>query len=445
MTIENIDVQKIGQMKKGALLFMTLVFMTGSVSAQEPPHRDTLGVEVYYRRGYSTMDSSLRDNRARLESFSERLRALQQDTAYRIRQVRIVSGTSPEGTTRANERLSKKRSDWTRTYLDRRFPSWNVPFDILSEGEDWAGLAALVEASRMPARDEVLDILRNTPVWVIENGKVVDGRKRQLGMLQGGRPWRYMEEHFFPELRRSTVRVVYERVALPTAVESVPEEQAPVRESEPEYTTELVAEPAPVAAEEPATAERKPFYMVLKTNLLYDAALVPNIGVEFYVGRGWTIGADWMYAWWNSHRKHNYWRIYGGEVGVRKYFGRRAQEKPLTGHHLGVYGQMLTYDFETGGKGYMGGKPGGTLWDRMSWGVGVEYGYSLPIGRRLNLDFGIGVGYLGGEYREYIPVDDHYVWQATKQRRWFGPTKAEVSLVWLIGRGNYNEKKGGKR
>ena len=35
----------------------------------------------------------------------------------------------------------------------------------------------------------------------------------------------------------------------------------------------------------------------------------------------------------------------------------------------------------------------------------------------------------------YIPLDGHYVWQTTKNRRWFGPTKAGISLVWLIGRG----------
>ena len=294
----------------------------------------------------------------------------------------------------------------------------------------------------MPARDEVLHILRNTPVWVVENGKVVDSRKRRLGMLQGGRPWNYMEEHFFPELRRSTVRVIYECAAKPDEGENQPAVQVPASPSRTECPTE------PVPAGEMgsvASAQDKPFYMALKTNLLYDAALVPNIGAEFYVGRGWSVGVNWMYAWWNSDRKHDYWRIYGGELELRKYFGRRAKEKPLTGHHLGVYGQMLTYDFETGGKGYMGGKPGGTLWNKMNWGAGIEYGYSLPIGRRLNLDFGIGVGYLGGEYWEYMPVDNHYVWQTTKQRHWFGPTKAEVSLVWLLGRGNYNAKKGGKR
>ena len=54
----------------------------------------------------------------------------------------------------------------------------------------------------------------------------------------------------------------------------------------------------------------------------------------------------------------------------------------------------------------------------------------------------IGVGYIGGEYWEYKPVDDCYVWQATKRRHWWGPTKAEVSLVWLIGRDNVNRKGG---
>lgn len=120
-------------------------------------------------------------------------------------------------------------------------------------------------------------------------------------------------------------------------------------------------------------------------------------------------------------------------------------EKPLAGHHIGLYGRIFTYDFETGGTGYMGGKPGGTLWDKMNYSVGLEYGYSLPVARRLNLDFVIGVGYWGGEYHKYAPIDGHYVWKETRRRHWFGLTEAEISLVWLLGRGNYNEKKGGRQ
>lgn len=80
------------------------------------------------------------------------------------------------------------------------------------------------------------------------------------------------------------------------------------------------------------------------------------------------------------------------------------------------------------------------LWWRLS------YGYSLPLRRRLNMDFTIGIGYLTGTYMEYIPIDACYVWQATKNRHWWGPTKAEISLVWLLGRENINQgKKGGRK
>ncbi len=189
---------------------------------------------------------------------------------------------------------------------------------------------------------------------------------------------------------------------------------------------------------------RRSLCMALKTNMLYDALLVPCIGAEFSLGRGWSVAANWIYAWWKNNSRHNYWRVYGGDLGVRKYIGSKERQLLLTGHHLGLYGQILTYDLALGGRGYMAGKPGGNLFDKANYAVGAEYGYSLPVGRRINIDFAIGIGYMGGTYHEYLPIDGCYVWQCTKQRRWFGPTKAEVSLVWRIGRGT-DFRKGGKR
>ena len=83
----------------------------------------------------------------------------------------------------------------------------------------------------------------------------------------------------------------------------------------------------------------------------------------------------------------------------------------------------------------------------MNYTIGAEYGYSMPVARRLNIDFSLAAGYMGGRYYEYTPLDGHYVWQATKNRKWIGPTKVEVSLVWLLGHGNYNTKtkKGGEK
>ena len=158
----------------------------------------------------------------------------------------------------------------------------------------------------------------------------------------------------------------------------------------------------------------------LSTNLLYDAALIPNIGLEVSLGKQWTIGADWFYTRFSSNSRHRYWQGYGGYLTVRRYFGNGPQPSNpdyarLTGHHLGVYALGLTYDVEWGGKGYQA--------DKFGFGGGVEYGYALPI----------------------EPADDdtgHYVWEATKKRNWWGPTKAAITLRWDIGK---HSKKGDRR
>lgn len=437
----------------GALLSGAVV---SPVAAQQktPGSDDTLAVRVYFQRGYSFFEPSFQGNGARLDDFVERYRAACGDSSLRVAGVQIESGASPDGYCPMNVRLSEKRVNYIVAYLRERvsLPDENVR--IASRGIDWRGLAELVRTSDVAYKEEILAILCDE--------SLPDNRKQRLLALRGGEPYWELYRRFFPELRASSVSVVYHGETLPSAADSAAKDPEPAHADtlptvDPDATAiadtsvnpvaeQLSGVIAPHVVDGLSRPSRKPFYMALKTNLLYDLALVPNIGAEFYLGRGWSVGADWMYAWWDRDPRHDYWRIYGGELGVRKYFGRRAQEKPLTGHHLGVYGQMLTYDFELGGKGYMGGLPGGTLWDKMNWGVGIEYGYSLPIGRRLNLDFNLGVGYLGGEYREYVPMDDCYVWQATKKLRWFGPTKAEVSLVWLIGAKNKNHKvKGGRR
>ena len=193
--------------------------------------------------------------------------------------------------------------------------------------------------------------------------------------------------------------------------------------------------------------QRRPWLIALKTNLLYDAAVIPNIGIEISLGKRFTISADWFYTWFSSDNRHRYWQGYGGYLTVRKYFGgnkhqtsdlRPQTSLPFTGHHLGLYGLGMTYDVEWGGRGYQAA--------RFGFGGGVEYGYSARIGRRLCLDFNLGLGFQDGEYKEYLPTDDgtgHYVWQSTHKRHWWGPTKAEVTLKWILG--PLREKKGGAR
>lgn len=350
-----------------------------------------------------------------------------------------MGGASPEGSIKFNKWLSEKRAGVLFDYLSR----YSVLPDSLKTthflGRDWNGLIRMVKDDpKVPYKDETLALLREIADEV--QGKIAS-KGDHLGRIQrlrGGVPYWYMYKKHFPELRASQLHLWYEKVRNPIAPIPQPKTELFIPPVDTVFVHDTVYVNVPYCPE-------KPFYMDVRTNMLYDALLIPNIGVEFYLGKDWSVVANWMYGWWKRDPSHWYWRAYGGDIAVRKWFGRVAKEKPLTGHHLGVYGQIFTYDLETGGKGYMGGKPGGTLWDKMNWAAGVEYGYSLPIAQRLNIDFTIGVGYWGGTYHEYKPVDNCYVWQCTKQRHWFGPTKAEVSLVWLIGKGNYNKEKGGKR
>lgn len=395
---------------------------------------DTVSVQLYFRQGQSSLDMNYRGNRRSLESFVGRMRLIPKDTVSydsngrkrisSIRAINIFAGASPEGSSSFNAELSLRRAESIRRLLERNLPGYSDRFVVHAVGVDWAGLQRLAQSDpSLPQRDSVLHILSNVPEWVTEGGEVVDGRKRRLMNLGGGASWNYMSRHYFGELRGAGGKIYSE-------IETYVLNFEPVHYGVPGCSLPP-KEGVPVIRRAPVPVEQKPpFYMGVRTNMLYDVALIPNIGVEFSIGRGWTIGVDWMYSWWKLERQNYFWRTYGGDLYVRRYFGRASSAKPLTGHHIGLYGQMLTYDFELGGPGLLS--------DRWSWGGGIEYGYTLPVARRVNIDFSIGVGYLGGEVKRYEPLDGHYVWRSTSYRHWIGPTKGEISLVVLLGRGNIN-------
>lgn len=411
---------------------------------------DSLRTTIYYRTASARLELPYMDNDRHLAALGDSIRSLGADPAVVLRRILIQASASPDGNTKYNKELARKRGEDLRDYLKNNLSLPDSIFTLQSLGEGWDELAEKLARTDVPWRDKALAIIRDTPEWVVREGKVVDGRKRQLMNLSGGRAWQYMMENLFDSLRSGALVVC--EVERMEQVKPEPEPtSAEVRQAtdmtadnteetpstEPESTATLYNKEDETVPQDNTEVGNggKPFFMAVKTNLLYDAALVPNVGLEFYLGKGWSVCGDWMHAWWSKDAKHRYWRVYGGELEVRKYFGRKAAEKPLQGHHLGVYAQGLTYDFETGGKGYL---------SDFGYGVGVEYGYSLPVAKRLNIDFGLGVGYGGGKYKVYDPEDGCYVYKETKKRRWFGPTKAEISLVWLLGHGNENKKGGTK-
>lgn len=400
----------------------------------------TDSVRIQFRQGKSAMDLSIAGNKEALERISDMLDTEKDDSVFRIRHILVTGAASPEGSIAINRSLSERRARTLFSLFSEKTALPDSLMKFVFAGRDWNGLIRMVlKDNDIPYKEETLGVLED-----LASDKSGTDHISKLKEFRHGEPYWYMYRKLFPELRASYLHIEYEKVPSKRALTGI-KVPAVKKDFNVALGTPVKSSPAtaPIAATDNPKPAQEPenHYFALKSNLLYDAALVPNVGAEFYLGRNWTLSAGWAYAWWKNDNSHFYWRVYGGELGIRRWFGKAAGKKPFTGHHIGVYGNIFTYDFEVGGRGQIGGKPKGTLYDKANYSAGIEYGYSLPIARRLNLDFVIGAGYMGGQYWEYTPAEGYYRWQATKSRNWFGPTKAEVSLVWLIGRGNYNERR----
>lgn len=425
---------------------MVIVFLISSLSVAEAmvtsENKDSVVTEIfsiYYECDSTTVNPEYLDNKAQITRILRYIK-----NSPRIDSITIYSWVSPEGKYEHNLSLSKERANTAKRFLLSNSPDSlklnSSKIKISPIAENWEGLIAKVkECYHFSNRDAVLEILCDE---TISN----DVRKWKLKCLDRGLSWRYMINNYMPSLRAASWVCVWGEILEPLKAHPAPAYQIPAPLKA--YSAPAYQIPAPVSGLAIQKSEDKPQMRStfgIKTNLLYDALLVPNLGIEFYLSKNVSLAANWMYAWWKNDPAHWYWRTYGGDVGLRFWFGKKVKERRFAGHHLGFYGQVVTYDIAFGSRGQIGGVPGGAIWDRTNFGGGLEYGYSVPVGKRLNLDFSIGVGYLGGEYTEYITQDDCYVWQATKYRNWIGPTKAEFSLVWVLGGGKADKKKGGER
>ena len=185
----------------------------------------------------------------------------------------------------------------------------------------------------------------------------------------------------------------------------------------------------------PLPEQEKSIRLSVKTNLLLDWLLVPNVHTEVQIKDNWSAALSYMHAWWSRDSHRFYHRFYGGDLGVHFRFPHPNQAlHPLTGHFIGAYVGFFSYDFEWGGKGHQG---------RFNPYVGINYGYTQSIGDNWAIEWAIGLGYTGGKYYRYRPEKECYRWEATERYRYWGPLKAEISVV-----KNFSiplKKKGGAR
>lgn len=416
---------------------------------------DTIYIHIHFRQGYSSLDSAFADNNIRLKRLAALLDSVASDPLVSIKSVTIKGAASPEGSASLNDRLSERRAQNARAYILSHTSLKDSIVRTVPSGVDWKMLSELVAATDQPWRDEALNIIANTPIWIFKDKKIVGGRNQQLQSLRAGQTWKYMSENFFPPMRNARYCIIYEWEAVsPATGKTIATEvidtltaETPSVITVPDTTIvfldslvndTLAVNPTVKATPEAETGSK--FTILLKTNMLYDAVLTPNIGVEIPIGQRISVEADWMYARWNKASAHKYWRIYGGDLSIYTRLGKsRVIDDRFAGHFIGAYGSVNVYDFQFGDRK-------GILSDKWNYAAGIAYKYSFPVAHRLYIECSLGVGYMWGVYKKHRPIDNCDVWLSTHRLHWFGPTRAGISLAWMIG-GTENDKdrKGGSR
>lgn len=417
--------------------FLIFLYAFVPVAALASGGGDTLSVRIHFAKSSSEVDSAFSDN-------AEALRRLEATLGSDkgVASVTVRGSASPEGTRSFNDRLAAARTAAASELCGHLEPMHDGA-DI-----DWTLLGEMIERSGAEWSGEAVSIISKGDV--ARKTMPADSRVYALRNLRGGRAWKYMTEHIFPAMRYAECTLALHPAQADGAetLRKLPDGPALSDNKEVDGIvryTDGAADASAAGGGVGDAGQTGPAMqagsgggvkLALKTNLLYDAALIPNLGLELEFARNWSASVNWMYAWWSKSARHRFWRVYGGDAEVRRYWRFGGKDcSGLTGHHAGVYYQMLTYDIEFGNRGYQG--------DRWSHAVGLSYGYSVGLSRYFNLDFTIGVGYLWGEYKKYHVEDDCYVWGSTSNRRWIGPTKAEISLVYVIG--GKCGRKGGSR
>lgn len=161
---------------------------------------------IYFRQGKDDIDRGYHNNNQSLVDLVSAIRSVNQSTDSRVSAVVISGFGSPEGTATFNEQLAESRTNILKEFVILNCPISSEQIYINKGWIDWLGLRTLVERSDMQDKYQVLDIIDNIPVWDASR-KV--GRLSTLMKLNGGIPYRYMLEKFFPLLRNTVYIKVY--------------------------------------------------------------------------------------------------------------------------------------------------------------------------------------------------------------------------------------------
>ena len=170
--------------------------------------------------------------------------------------------------------------------------------------------------------------------------------------------------------------------------------------------------------------------VALKTNLLYDATLTANAGIEIGMARKWSLDVSGNFNGWRVNDQT--WKHWILQPEARYWFCDR-----FAGHFIGFHaigGQFNWGNFKHASDFL------GTHFSKLEnyraqgWGVGagIAYGYSWILGKHWNFETEIGLGLIHTWYDLYECKDCARKIASDRQHTYYGPTKAAINLVYVF-------------
>ena len=418
--------------KMTAVLLLLLPALTATAQQTTGMTSDTLS--IHFRLDSVKVDMDYADNATQWQRFEQRFAshyATQDPTAIRLD---IYSGASPEGPAAHNRQLGEARGQSLRQLIRERLGQQIGRIAIHNEAARWEGLYDLVAASREPWRDEVLRIIEQPPS---KDETRRDHRENSLRSLHNGEVWPVLLRDYLAPLRSGVTAVVsymaeHDTIFVRDTVFVGPQpgvgtiggvgDGTGVRHyGEPEYEAVWCWRP----------------YVSLKTNLLFDGLMAPNLEVEVPLGWSrWSVMAEWWTPWyrWHGNNKGNHcYEVLTVGAELRYWLSHRRDAtcpRLLTGHFVGIYGAGGKYDVQWSPDNDHEG------WQGEYSSYGLTYGYSFYPSRHWRIELSACAGYVGGPQRYYHGMfdDEHLIWQRTQSLRYVGPTKLKFTLAYLLGR-----------
>ena len=392
---------------------------------------------ISFRVNRSHIEEHYQTNKAILKDLRQTF--LSSDGRPMMKHILLISTASPEGPFENNKRLAINRGEQAKRQIEDLLSTAGMSHDVGIEVrpiyENWAEFYSLAK-SRYNRAD-------STSLFeILDDKSIGNERKKQLMRALGRASWRMICDSIMVDLRGVVCRIQFEEPCQPNVCN---EEVvlAPHRSELPRIDFRVA----------PTEYHLKPFTqkatIALRSNLLYDALTWLNVGVEIPFAKGrFSVLYDHQFPWWRGGEGNNKFcmRYLQMSGEVRWWFHPRTKpstrhqivRQNLTGHFVGLYGMGGKWDFEHGRK---------ICYQGEFWSAGFSYGYAMPIGRRLNLEFSLSVGYASIPYRHFIPSEDYEVLYRDPNDvgtwNYFGVTKVGVTLVVPL---QFNRtKKGGRR